>query len=296
MLHRYSLRHVATRCQGLLLALVLSAVGAYGQGISVSGQAIVNTPVSAVPGITAVLQAIPNAIITVCTAAGGGLPCSPTQNIYKDSALTVLVSNPLALCVGAVNGCIDLNGNFQFWIAVNSTGYIYSQTGPGVTGAIFIIGGQSNTMISPSLSSPTITGTVAGGASYMAPTLTNPTSTGTDTGTETLTNKTLTSPVLTSPTIATGVNNNGSGLKHVRVSGCTTAAGANSTCNTTVTWGTAFADGNYTMTCMLDNAGVAGAYVSQSASRVGASVVVQIDNGAGGGAITGTIHCIAVHD
>ncbi|MFL6311648.1 MAG: hypothetical protein ACJ71W_06040 [Terriglobales bacterium] len=43
---------------------------------------------------------------------------------------------------------------------------------------------------SPAISSPTITGTVAGGASYTAPTITNPTTTGTDSGAETFTGKT----------------------------------------------------------------------------------------------------------
>jgi hypothetical protein len=73
---------------------------------------------------------------------------------------------------------------------------------PTITGTV--AGGATYT--APTLTSPTITGTVAGGASYTAPTLTgtigggatytsitlpNPTSTGTDVGSETLQNKGL---------------------------------------------------------------------------------------------------------
>jgi len=102
------------------------------QGVSVSGQAIVNTPtsVSGIPGNT-VLQAVPNAQITVCLSTGGGIPCTPlVANIFSDAALTVPTANPLTA---------DLNGNFQFFIAPNSTGYLYSQTAPGIVGQLFKI-------------------------------------------------------------------------------------------------------------------------------------------------------------
>ena len=47
-----------------------------------------------------------------------------------------------------------------------------------------------------------------------------------------------------------GVNNDGGGAKHSRSqTGCATAATAGSTCDTTVTWTTAFADANYTPVC-----------------------------------------------
>jgi hypothetical protein len=167
-----------TRCNKLLISLLFLAPPVFAQGVSISGQAIVNTPVSQVPGITSVLQAVPNAVITVCAATGGGLPCSPLVSIYKDSALTVPVANPLALCVGPVNGCIDANGNFQFWIPPNSIGYIYSQTSPSIVGGIFIIsglssgGGGSGTVISVSTTGPLTGGPITTTGTISCPTCT----------------------------------------------------------------------------------------------------------------------------
>lgn len=60
-------------------------------------------------------------------------------------------------------------------------------------------------LLSPSLVSPSSTGTDSGTETLVnktltAPTITNPSTTGTDSGTETLVNKTLTAPVITNPT------------------------------------------------------------------------------------------------
>lgn len=50
--------------------------------------------------------------------------------------------------------------------------------------------------------------------------------------------------------VNTSVSNNGTGLQHVRITpGCATAAAAGATCTTTITWPTAFANANYTVTC-----------------------------------------------
>lgn len=51
------------------------------------------------------------------------------------------------------------------------------------------------------------------------------------------------------------IDDNGSGLKHVRATGkCTTDARAGAICSAAVRWrGTAFADTNYTATCTLEN-------------------------------------------
>jgi hypothetical protein len=112
----------------LILGLSLSA---HAQGVSVSGQAIVNTQVS-MPGIpgNVVLQAVPNATITVCAATGGGIPCSPLVTIYANATLSIVAPNPVTA---------DLNGNFQFWVPPIAAGYIYSQTALGIVGQLFII-------------------------------------------------------------------------------------------------------------------------------------------------------------
>ena len=127
----------------LLLVLLLLPCLARAQGVSVSGSVTVNTTVSNVPGFTSALQAVSNATITVCSSSGGGTPCAPTVTIYSNAALTTTAANPLATCVGAATqGCIDANGNFQFWVPANSAGYLYSQTGPGIVGKLFAVGGN----------------------------------------------------------------------------------------------------------------------------------------------------------
>jgi hypothetical protein len=116
----------------------------------------------------------------------------------------------------------------------------------------------------------------------------------TGTGTSIVTN---TGPTIASPTITTGVGADGSGFKHKRGSMCTTAAGANSTCNTTVTWGTTFADTSYTAVCFLENASVAGQYISHiNSTKSAGSISIEMTNGPVGGAATGSYNCIAVHD
>ena len=94
----------------------------------------------------------------------------------------------------------------------------------------------------------------------------------------------------------TSVNGNGTGLKHKRVTGCTTGATLGNTCTTTVTWTTAFADASYTPVCMLLGPATLGHLAAISTDViVAASVKVETvtDTNA---AISGTINCIAIHD
>lgn len=136
--------HGAKVLFGFILGLIQLTVHA--QGVSVQGQAIVNTTtsVSGIPG-NSVLQAVPNPVITICSSAGGGIPCTPTVTIYSNVALTTSVANPLPICapLAPVLGCVDANGNFQFFIAPNATGYVYSQSGSGIVGQLFTIAPQT---------------------------------------------------------------------------------------------------------------------------------------------------------
>lgn len=84
------------------------------------------------------------------------------------------------------------------------------------------------------------------------------------------------------------------GYQTKRVASCTTGAAAGSTCTTTVTWTTAFADTNYTATCTIDGP-TAVPYVLNTSSKAGASVVVTIAN-LTAVAASGTINCGAQHD
>lgn len=97
-------------------------------------------------------------------------------------------------------------------------------------------------------------------------------------------------------TFSTGVGADGSGFKHKRgVSGCTTAAAAGATCSSTVTWGTAFADANYTATCNVNGSSGPVAYVGIS-SKIAASLSVAITAVTANAATATTFECIAVHD
>jgi len=84
-----------------------------------------------------------------------------------------------------------------------------------------------------------------------------------------------------------------------RIGGCTTGAAQFNTCDTTVTWTTAFADANYTATCTGDAAGggvpqIEG--ISISAAKVGASITVRTIALTAVAASFTTIDCTALHD
>lgn len=95
--------------------------------------------------------------------------------------------------------------------------------------------------------------------------------------------------------VFTGVNNNGSGFKHARVTTGSVAAG--STALVTVTWSTAFADANYTVQAsVLDSTTTSlSLSVVHIESVVAGSITVRVLNNSVG-SLTGTIHCVAVHD
>ena len=98
-------------------------------------------------------------------------------------------------------------------------------------------------------------------------------------------------PTLTHPTISTGIANNGTGLQHVRVTACTAAA---SQCNTTVTWGTPFADTNYTAICDYVSASQA-AYIA-NLQRATGSLTVAVYATSGNITGSGEVDCVGVHD
>src|SRR6266487_3842213 len=71
---------------------------------------------------------VSGALITVCTSAGTGTPCTPkVANIYSDEALTTTITGTGG--AGTTNS--DANGNFGFYLAPGS--YIVTVTGSGFT-------------------------------------------------------------------------------------------------------------------------------------------------------------------
>lgn len=91
-----------------------------------------------------------------------------------------------------------------------------------------------------------------------------------------------------------GVKPDGSGLKHKRVT--TGSISASTTSTVTVSWGTAFADGSYTPTCNVADSSGANLQVVNIDNVVAASFDVRVKNGDSGGAHTGTLNCVALHD
>jgi hypothetical protein len=97
-------------------------------------------------------------------------------------------------------------------------------------------------------------------------------------------------------TIAGGIQNNGTGVKHMRFASCSTTNVQFNECTTGAqTWpGTAFPDTNYTVTCSIE--GSAGApliaYFNKSASQV-TGVVIMATTAV---IASGTINCSAEHD
>jgi hypothetical protein len=92
-----------------------------------------------------------------------------------------------------------------------------------------------------------------------------------------------------------GVSNDGGGLKHVRVT--TGSVAASGTALVTVTWGTAFADSNYTVTAsVLDSAGAgSGLSMVRLESVSAATCTVRVQN-TSGTSRAGTLQVIAMHD
>jgi hypothetical protein len=96
--------------------------------------------------------------------------------------------------------------------------------------------------------------------------------------------------------VATGVIPGGSGVKHIRVAGCATAASAGAVCTTTVSWSGSFADANYTAVCMGDlitsgvplNGGIT--------AKATGSVTFQTVAATAAAAQYTTIDCVGVHD
>jgi hypothetical protein len=100
-------------------------------------------------------------------------------------------------------------------------------------------------------------------------------------------------------TFNVGIGPDGSGFKHKRVAGCATGASQFSTCDATVTWGTPFADTDYTVTCTGDGV-VSGVPqvegVNISAVKAAASISVRTIALSPMSAKFMMLDCIATHD
>lgn len=250
----------------ILLAVGLLVGSAFAQGGAASGE--VRFPNG---------QTVPYATVRVCLTPANGVPCSNLATIFTDATLGVGQTNPISLT--------PLNfGAYSFGAAQGN--YTIQVSGPGYNTASFPVtfGIPSGTSI--------INLTITGVLTLSGATITGGTYTG-----STFASPTINTPTINSPTITNSFSPDGSGHKHIRVASCTTGAGANATCPTTVTWVTPFASTTYTLVCQLSSNNVTATVTSETAaSRLAASAVINITNGSGGGATSGTLDCIADHD
>lgn len=99
----------------------------------------------------------------------------------------------------------------------------------------------------------------------------------------------------TSLLIGGGVNANGGGFKHARLT--TGSINATSSAIVTNSWTTAFADANYTLTTSVQDATTAllSLRVVHIEALTATGVAVRVENSSAG-ALTGTLHLIAIHD
>ncbi len=95
-------------------------------------------------------------------------------------------------------------------------------------------------------------------------------------------------------TITTGIAQ-GAGFKHIRQT--TGSIGAGVTALVTITWAAAFADANYTVSAAVEDVttDILSLAVVHVETKTAAAVAVRISN-TSLGALTGTLHVIAVHD
>jgi hypothetical protein len=96
--------------------------------------------------------------------------------------------------------------------------------------------------------------------------------------------------------VTTGVGQNNGGIKHQRWAGCTTTSGANGSCSGTASWATAFADINYTMSCIPTQ--MSGGYILLlvvSKSVTGFNYILE-NPPTTTAAASAQLECIAMHD
>jgi hypothetical protein len=145
----------------------------------------------------------------------------------------------------------------------------------GASGNVFQIAGTGITAVTGSGSvvlaaSPSITGTVGGSATYSSITA-------------------------TSPTFNSGVANNGTGLQHIRFTGCTNTAHF---CDGTANWNSTWANTSYTVVCsaVINSSGSTnGQFISinsKSTTQIGYHVEQIVNNVVS----AAEIDCTGIHD
>lgn len=125
----------------LLLALGLLPAAARGQG---------GVPANPIQIVDSLGRPRAGVIVTICTSAGAGIPCTPLASIFTDAGLTVPASNPQTT---------DGQGNLPTFYAAPGT-YKYTVTGTGITpsgpftATVSLVNGSAATHSSVTSASP----------------------------------------------------------------------------------------------------------------------------------------------
>jgi hypothetical protein len=199
----------------------------------------------------------------ISAVTGGTLTNSYAALLAGPSISGGTVTNNYGLYIGAV-GSAGTTRNFQIYSESTGSPFTVSSSGAIAGPSIAINGGTAITAQ-----------TGSGGTVVMS-----------------------SGPSITSPTVVTGIAADGSGFKHKRVA--TGSVSASTRASVAVTWGTAFADANYTATCTMLESGAGATSASLVVERINlfaaASVTVTVLNNDAGSARSGTLLCMAVHD
>jgi hypothetical protein len=231
---------------------------------------------------------------TINDASGNGISGTLYMALpapAQDPTTGVAIS-PMWVAYRLVNGAITGSAKLYDVATINPSGLYYMARAYDQTGSLVFSGNYVVTSASFNLGAAVPTSVTTSNISYLNPASQNGnnafTGLNSHSGLETFTGGINNQAT---PGFVAGIFNNGSGFKHARVTACT---GAATSCNTSFTWTTAFADTNYTAACTyVSSAQTAWVANLGSKSTTGFSVGLVANVNITG---AGEVDCIAVHD
>ncbi len=284
---------------GLLLVLAASA---HAQNVRFNDVAYQVTTLNG----QLIVKAAAGAIATVCTETATGTPCAPVASIYPSRTSTTPSTNSFVTADGF--------GNFGFWTTPGT--YVLTITGPNIvaytytvsiphaqdteirvlstitcgttTNGCIIVPASQPTPTNISISAGNPTGTNQNGGSLF---LTGGTPTGTGTGGDVRLQPGPGGKVK----LDAGISTASTAIKSQRFGPTCTAASTGATCDTSYTWTTPFADGNYEVTCTLSSTMTGVPTIALVHSHAATGFTLRIASILGS-SNTANVDCLAIHN